>query len=75
MGLLSFNKKNSISEREQEKETNTEEIDIMRQRLMLKELKERYGSESWKNFSNGKKSGIDFSRIYAFFNRLGSQKF
>lgn len=72
-----FKNKNtqSMSEMEQETERNAKEINFRRQQLLLNRLKAEQGSDAWKNYSsNGKKSGVDFNRLWRLFENLGKQK-
>ncbi len=65
MGLLKPDK--SLSEMEEEIEYTKTKRQLLEEQAAIKQLEEKMGKGSWKIFSsNGKKSGLDTSRIVAW---------
>lgn len=62
-----FRQPKTLAESQEEDERLTTEVSIARKRAMIRELERREGKGSWKMFSdNNKKSGINFSRVWAW---------
>jgi len=68
MGILdSFKHKPSIEELRKRNEYKDEELSLAKKDAMMRELAQKGGKDKWKEMSdNGKKSGINFSRIIAW---------
>jgi len=65
MGFLGFGHKRTLSEEQEDDDRLTTQLSIAKKRAMIAELDAR--GADWKAFSdNGKKSGLDFQRIWAW---------
>ncbi len=62
-----FKRHKTLADLEEEEEQLDTEISVAKKRAMLREVDSRMGKGGWRKFSdNGKKSGINWARVWAW---------